>query len=67
MTPTERARLREQCRRYGKAAAGSAEHRNLQALLAAAVPRLLDEIDRMDEIDRLERMVANMTEQRRQE
>lgn len=48
MTPTERADLRRKCHRYKQAPAASAEQRNLQAMLAAAVPGLLDETDRLE-------------------
>lgn len=58
MTPTERARLREQCRRYGSLPWQTAEYRNLQALLAAAVPRLLDEIDRLERLVAVQELTA---------
>lgn len=48
MTPTERAELRRKWQRYEKGGNSAADHRNLRAMLAAAVPGLLDEIDRME-------------------
>lgn len=50
MTPTERAELRRKCQRYERAPKRSAEWGNLQAILAAAVPGLLDEIDRLERL-----------------